>query len=706
MLQFLNPLFDKIAQRQDIILGVFVVSVIFMLILPLPTGLVDALIALNMSIAVILLMVTMYLASPLEFSSFPAVLLITTLFRLALSISTTRLILLQGDAGRIIEAFGNFVVGGNLVVGLVIFLILTIVQFIVITKGAERVAEVSARFSLDALPGKQLSIDADMRAGAITLDDARAARSRVQMESKLYGSMDGAMKFVKGDAIASVIIVFVNLLGGLGIGMLQRGLSFSEAIHLYSILSIGDGLIAQIPALFISITAGIMVTRVSDDKEDANLGRDIGGQIGAQPRALLIASVMLIVMAFIPGFPTIIFLFLAAALGAPALAGIVALRNSKKEEEWGDDLSKKTEPLQPSAPSGADKFSAARDPIFAPTVPALVELPTSALQLAPPSQARDIINQARLTLYYRLGAPFPVIETRINPSLKDERYKIFIGEIPTADGHIDPHGVFVMEKAENLDVFKIPYRKGETILPNHETIWSPFEEMGALEGAGFKFKKPLDLIQYHCEVVLGKYAPNFLGIQETKFLLSKMEAEFPDLVKESQRSLPIQVIAELLRRLIQEHVSIRDMRHILSAIVEWGVKEKDPILLVEHIRASLSRQISYQYSVGFNILPAFLLDSEIEETVRNGIRQTSVASYIALDPEITKRIVHSIKEMTSEVLSGETTPVLITAMDIRRYIRRLIEGDIPELPVLSHQEITPEITLQPLGRVQVEAHDA
>ncbi len=694
----LNPFLEKISERQDVILATFIVSVIFMLILPLPTPLVDALIAFNISIAVVLLMVAVYLSSPLDFSSFPAVLLITTLFRLALSISTTRLILLQGDAGQIVEAFGNFVVGGNLVVGLVIFLILTIVQFIVITKGAERVAEVSARFSLDALPGKQLSIDADMRAGAITLDEAREMRARIQQESKLYGSMDGAMKFVKGDAIASVIIVFVNLLGGLGIGVLQRGLSFSEAIHIYSILSIGDGLIAQIPALFISITAGIMVTRVSDGVNDANLGRDIGRQVSAQPRALLIASAMLVVMAFLPGFPSMIFLVLAAVLGAPALIGTLTLR---KQAGWEDEEVQSAAPVAPDRPAGGKKFSAARDPIFAPTLPALVELPSAALALAPPHEMRDQINQARLTLYYRLGTPLPVIEARVNPNLENNQYKIFIGEIPAADGMIDPASVFVMDKAENLDVFKIPYRAGESFLSNHSTLWVDQAHLLRLDGSGFKYKKPLELIQYHCETVLAKYASSFVGIQETKFLLSRMEESAPDLVKEAQRALPIQTIAELFRRLVQEYVSIRDLRQILSAIIEWGAKEKDPILLVEHIRSSLSRQISYQYSVGYNILPAFLLDSEIEETVRNGIRQTSVASYIALDPEITKKIVESVKSMVGAALDGDHMPVLITAMDIRRYVRRIIEIDLPEIPVLSHQEITSEITLQPLGRVTV-----
>ena len=372
-----------------------------------------------------------------------------------------------------------------------------------------------------------------------------------------------------------------------------------------------------------------MVTRVSDGTSDANLGRDIGRQIGAQPRALLIASAMLVVMAFLPGFPSLIFLSLAGVLGVPALIGTLMLRN---KVDWEDEEVQSSAPVAPDRPVGGQKFSAARDPIFAPTLPALVELPSAVLSLAPPHEMRDQINQARLTLYYRLGTPLPVIEARVNPTLENNQYKIFIGEIPAADGMVDPACVFVMDRAENLDVFKIPYRTGADFLSNHKTLWVEQAHISRLEGSGFAYKKPLELIQYHCETVLAKYASSFIGIQETKFLLSRMEESAPDLVKEAQRALPIQTIAELFRRLVQEYVSIRDLRQILSAIIEWGAKEKDPILLVEHIRSSLSRQISYQYSVGYNILPAFLLDSEIEETVRNGVRQTSVASYIALDP--------------------------------------------------------------------------
>src|SRR4051812_2931446 len=306
----------QVANRTDLFLAALIVCIIFMMILPLPTWLVDALIAVNMCIAAVLLMVAMYLPSPLAFSSFPSVLLVTTLFRLGIEIATTRLILLQADAGHIIETFGNFVVGGNLVVGLVVFLILTIVQFVVITKGAERVAEVGARFSLDAMPGKQMSIDGDMRAGVIDMDEARKRRTLVEKESQLYGSMDGAMKFVKGDAIAGLIIVAVNLLGGILIGTMQRGMSAAEAMKVYSILTIGDGLIAQIPALFISIGAGMIVTRVTTGDGPSNVGRDVGQQILSQPKALLIGCAVMVGFGLIPGMPTVTFLILAAALAS------------------------------------------------------------------------------------------------------------------------------------------------------------------------------------------------------------------------------------------------------------------------------------------------------------------------------------------------------------------------------------------------------
>ena len=696
MMSLLNRISKVLSGRQDIILAVFVVSVIFMLVIPLPTLVIDMLIALNISIAVILLMVAVYLAAPLDFAAFPAVLLIITLFRLALSISTTRLILLQADAGEIIQTFGQFVVGGNLVVGLVIFLILTIVQFIVITKGAERVAEVSARFSLDAMPGKQLSIDADVRAGSLNLEEAKRLRNDIQRESKLYGSMDGAMKFVKGDAIASLIIVFVNLLGGLAIGTLQRGLSFGEAIHLYSILTIGDGLIGQIPALFISITAGIIVTRVTDDTQKANLGRDIGEQIGRQPKALIIAGSMLLVFALIPGFPWAVFLTLALVLTSPAFMMLYTMRKRKRQGA-SQPKTQLTTPVEATAEAEASSHRA-RD-MFYPTVPLLLELPSQVLELGELDSLENTVNALRLSLYYRLGVALPEVAVRVNATLTEERYRLFVGEIPTCEGRLHGDSLFAFTSSETLSTFAVPFEKGPDFIPRQETLWVAQKDEDRLAEANIPYKKPAAAVAYHCEAVVSRYIGQFVGIQEVRHMLAHMEENFPDLVKEVQRVLPIQTMTEVLRRLVQEYVSIRDLRAVLSAIVEWGSKEKDPVMLVEQIRSSLSRQISFQYSGGFNLLPAFLLANEVEDKIRNAIRQTSVASYISLEPEAAKRIVSNIRERTQQEGEVETNPVLVTALDIRRYVRRLIESELPELPVLSYQEIVPEIALQPLGRI-------
>ena len=698
-MSILNRISAALSGRQDIILATFVVSIIFMLVIPLPTVIVDILIAFNIAIAVILLMVAIYLATPLDFAAFPAVLLITTLFRLALSISTTRLILLQADAGEIIQTFGEFVVGGNLVVGLVIFLILTIVQFIVITKGAERVAEVSARFSLDAMPGKQLSIDADVRAGSLTLEEAKAQRNNIQRESKLYGSMDGAMKFVKGDAIASLIIVFVNMLGGLAIGSIQRGLSFSEAIQVYSILTIGDGLIGQIPALFISITAGIIVTRVTDDAHQTNLGKDIGEQIGRQPKALLVAGAMLCVFAFIPGFPWAVFLTLAAVLTAPAFAVMYAERKSKKKA-LTQPQQQLTTPSEATA-NELDSELAAKPAkeIFYPTVPLLLELPSQALEIEPLANIQATINGLRISLYYRLGIALPEVAVRVNSALEEQKYRLFVGEIPTSEGRLNGAMLFAFTSRETLETFAIPFEKGPDFIPRQETLWIEQKYSDRLNEANIPFKKPINAVAYHCEAIVARYIGQFVGIQEVRHMLAHMEQGFPDLVKEAQRVLPIQTLTEIMRRLVQEYVSVRDLRAVLSAIIEWGSKEKDPVMLVEQIRSSLSRQISFQYSGGFNLLPAFLLTNEVEDKIRNAIRQTSVASYISLEPEAAKRIVNSIRERTMQEGESETSPVLVTALDIRRYVRRLIEAELPELPVLSYQEIVPEIALQPLGRI-------
>jgi type III secretion protein V len=692
-----------VGERQDLMLIALLISVIFMIIMPLPTMLVDTLIALNMSISVLLLMVAIYIQSPLAFSSFPSVLLITTLFRLSLSISTTRLILLQADAGHIIDAFGNFVVQGNLIVGMVVFLIITIVQFVVITKGSERVAEVSARFSLDAMPGKQMSIDSDMRAGTIDMAEAKRRRGLVEKESQLFGSMDGAMKFVKGDAIAGLIIVFVNLLGGIMIGTLQRGMSAGDALQRYAVLTIGDGLVSQVPALFISITAGMIVTRVTTE-ESRDVGSDIGGQVFADYRVLQIGAAILIGFALIPGFPTGIFLTLAAGFGA---GGYFMMRRVKREA--AGEAAAEAGGLPAMAPAGAPEGAKAPKPRragedkaeFALTVPVMLDVADNVQGLVKPQLLNEELIKLRRALYFDLGVPFPGIHLRFNDRLPQNSYYVLMQEIPMSQGTLRPGKLFVRDDPEHLDLLAVPFEKGEAFLPGIETIWVEERHRAELQKAGITFMDAPQILTYHLSFVLKKYAGEFIGVQETRFLLTQMEASFGELVKEVQRVMPLQKITEILQRLVSEEISIRNLRSVLEALIEWGQKEKDVVLLSEYVRSSLKRYISYKHSSGQNILPAYLFTPDVEDTVRNAIRQTSAGSYLALDPNTARKLVANVKKRVGTLKRHKQRPVLLTSMDVRRYIRKLIEGELYELPVLSYQELTQEITIQPLSRIDL-----
>lgn len=698
MLQALNRAVAKATSRNDIVLAVLIVSIIFMMILPLPTALVDVLIGTNMTLSAILLMVAMYLPSPLSFSSFPSVLLVTTLFRLGISIATTRLILLQGDAGHIIETFGNFVVGGNLIVGLVVFLILTIVQFVVITKGAERVAEVAARFSLDAMPGKQMSIDADLRAGTIDMNEARRRRQIVEKESQLYGAMDGAMKFVKGDAIAGIIIVAVNLLGGILIGTMQRDLTAGEAVQVYSILTIGDGLIAQIPALFIAICAGIIVTRVQTGDGPSNVGKDIGAQVLAQPRALLIAAAIAIGMGLIPGMPTLTFFSLAAVVGT---VGFVLLRGTRRvvDEKTGKvtEISALAADGQPAESQSAQDGSSE----FAPTLPLMIDVATSLQANFNISELNEALLKIRRALYFDMGVPFPGIQLRFNESMEHETYNILLAEIPVSQGKLRADFVLARETENNLQTLQIPYETDKRFLPNVPTLWVSTEYVPTLKAASIPYMDVHQTLTWHLAFVLKKYSSDFIGIQETRFLLTAMEDRFPDLVKETLRVMPVQKVAEILQRLVSEDISVRNLRTILEALIEWGQKEKDSVLLAEYVRVSLKRHISYKYSSGQNILPAYLLAPNVEETVRGSIRQTSAGSYLAMDPNVSKALVENLTRTVGDLSAASQKPVLLTSMDIRRYVRKMIEQDLYDLPVLSYQELIQEINVQPLARVDL-----
>lgn len=668
--------------RQDIVLAVMLLVAVFMMIIPLPTGLVDFMIAINLMIATTLLMMSLYIKDPLEFAAFPAVLLITTLYRLALTISTTRLILLQADAGEIVYTFGNFAVGGNLGVGLIVFSIITIVQFIVITKGSERVAEVGARFSLDAMPGKQMSIDGDMRAGVIDAHEARRLRGLVQKESQLYGAMDGAMKFVKGDAIAGIIIILVNILGGTAVGVLIHGMNASEALSTYAILSIGDGLIGQIPALLISITAGIIVTRVPSEQR-LNLASDLADQIGKQTQALLLTGAVLLVFALIPGFPSIYFVILSAIVFAatwwikkhpPSNTGRGSVRNATDTETGGT-----ARDMTPGA------------------TPLTIRL---ASDLTRANQLPALLDTFRYDKFERLGIPLPEINLQQDATLEAGTLHILLYQEPVLMLTMPPRLLLAdasspaLQQAEHNT--KLPF--GGLSLQ-----WLDPDQQQALSAQGIVLHQGEDRIIHCLSLIVDRYAAEFIGVQETRFLMDAMEGTYAELIKEVQRQLPIGRIADVLQRLVTEGVSIRNLRSVFEALIEWASREKDPIMLTEYVRMGLRRHLITRYRAGQPWISAWMIGDSIENIIREAIRQTSAGSYSALDPEHNQAIVERIRQAMA---SGENRHhVLITAIDVRRFLRKMIERELFDLHVLSFQEIGDESELRVVGKIELIGED-
>lgn len=693
-LQLLQDQVLKATRFSDLFLAALIVAVISLMILPLPTVVVDTLLASNLGLAVTLLMMSMYIKNILSFSTFPSMLLFTTLLRLSLNITTTRLILLYADAGEVINTFGNFVVAGNLVVGGVIFLIITIVQFLVIAKGSERVAEVAARFTLDAMPGKQMSIDADMRAGVIEIDQARERRAELAKESQLYGAMDGAMKFVKGDAIAGIIITAVNIIGGLIVGVTLNGMTLNDALQTYSILTIGDGLVSQIPALLISITAGIIVTRVTSEDSPA-LGGDIGRQLLAQPKALMMGGGLLLLFALVPGFPKIQFLVLG---GFVTFVGF-AIRQATKSEE--DDDEEHPFPAIAAAGQKPTKPSSDDEDDFSMTVPLIMDVAASIEKRLNPRMLNEELIRIRKALYHDLGVPFPGIHLRYNKGLPDETYRILLQEIPVAEGRLKEGYVLARERLENVQLLGVDIVEEEQFLPDIPTIWVPEDEQDELKEGGVPILDASHILTHHLSFVLKRYAGEFLGLQETKVLLDNMDQRYGELVKEVLRVMPIQKISEVLQRLVQEDISVRNLRQILQALIDWGQKEKDTVLLAEYVRSSLKRYISYKYSGGQNVLAVYLLEQNAEETIRKAIRQTAGGSFLALDPDTTARFVQTIKDKVGDLSQAMEIPSLLTSMDVRRYVKRLLELELPMMPVLSYQELVEDITLQPLAKIDL-----
>lgn len=696
-----------IAKYSDIVLAFLVVAIVGMMIVPLPTVLMDVLLTLNISLAVVLLLISLYVPHALKLSSFPTILLITTMFRLSLTVSTTRLILLTGNPGEVVTAFGNFVVQGNFVVGAVIFIILVIVNFIVISKGSERVAEVAARFTLDAMPGKQMSIDADLRAGSIDMEEGKRKRRDLERESTLFGAMDGAMKFVKGDAIAGIIITAVNIVGGLIIGVMQRGLTVGDAAKKYTLLTIGDGLVAMIPAILISTCAGIIVTRVGGEEEGSHLGKDLGTQLTAYPKAIAIAAAMLFVLAIVPGLPKIPFLVMAAAAGT---GGYLMMRRQKAAlvaEESGA-LPPGEEGAVPQAMEPAPKEPVNPDSeLFIPMVtPIVLEVSDALVPFVDSRQDGgkflfELVPFMRDGLFVELGVRFPGVRARGNPGLPPGAYQIQINEVPVVTGQATLGHILVNDTVDRLKLMNIQGFEAVNPATRQPAAWVPEQHKEMLESAGLTTWDVPGYIILHLAAILRRQAREFVGVQETQAMLDQLEKAFPAVVKEVvPKVVSVLKLTDILQRLVEEEISIRDLRGILQALAEYGQVEADNVMLTEHVRASLKRYVSHKYARGTNTLVVYLLDPQIEEAIRSSIKRTSAGTHLALEPDIAQEIVQAVKNECGHLPPTAQRPVILTAMDIRRYVRKLLEYEFnPPFSVVSYQELSPDLNIQPVARI-------
>jgi len=667
----------------DVILAFGVVAIVALMILPLPTPLIDMLVALNILIGVGLLLLAIYIPSPVAFSSFPSVLLITTLFRLSLAIAITRLILLDADAGHIIDTFGNMVVGGNLVVGIVVFLIITVVQFIVVAKGAERVAEVAARFTLDAMPGKQLSIDSDLRSGLIDKDEARRRRRLLEIESQLHGSLDGAMKFVKGDAVAGIVIIIINLLGGLAIGVLQLGMPMNEAMHTYSILTIGDGLVSQIPALLASISAGLIVTRTASEERDRHLGEAISRQISNEPRVAIIAGLVAMLLVWVPGFPKVVFLLLGLGL-----LGFSAWRMREK-------FAFLRRILRVEEPSGeldrVDALFAEGGPAPPPSL--LLEIDrTVAEQLTPP-QVRVALLEVAQRIREEFGVPLPQPSLRLRDQLAAGEYRLYAFGIRIGAGTLRADAHFqrtplALPTGQDLAPATTPFQ------PELEGRWL----VGTQKAADGGDLSATELLSLHARQAVQRHLGLFIGIQETANLFNRMSRDYPDLVKEMLRVVAPQRVAEILRRLVDESIPIRNLRDVFEAVTEAGGREKDIVLLTEYVRVGLRRHISDRYAGADRTLKVLVVHPELEDKLRNSVRVSSAGTQLAIDPEVAARVIAEIGNWKRNEGTFDGI-VLLSSLDVRRHLRKLTEVEFFELPVLSFQELVPDIRLIPLGQL-------
>lgn len=681
----------NLKQYSDLIIAGLIIGIVLMIIIPLPPGLLDFFLILSMTLGLVIMLITMFTTEPLQFAIFPSLLLITTLFRLALNISSTRLILGDGSAGKVIEAFGQFVVGGNYVVGAVVFIIITIVQFVVITNGSGRVAEVGARFTLDAMPGKQMSIDADLNSGLITEDEARAKRERLQREADFFGAMDGASKFVRGDAIAGIVIIIINVLGGFIIGVVQMGMPMMEALARFTILTIGDGLVGQIPALLISTAAGILVTRATSE---GNFGSDLSKQFLNFPKVLLLAGLILGFIGLIPAMPNILFLSMAGMLLYAARTMLQLEKKKALAEEQAQVAQAQKQPRK--EPENVFNYFQV-DPLE-------IEIGYNLISLTDEAQGGDLLQRlaaVRRQCASEMGILVRPIRIRDNMQLDYNTYSIKIRGVEVAGGDLMPgHHLAMDPMGQDLKFNGIPTTEPTFNLP---AWWVAGQDREFVELNGFTVVDCSTVLVTHLTEIIKQHAHELLGRQEVKELMDVVKEKNPAVVEELLPDiLSLGEIQKVLQNLLKERVPIRDLVTILEGMADGARLNKDSDYLTDHVRQSLARSICQRYSDEQGKLTVITLHPRLEQNIQEAIQQTQFGSYPVLEPQMVRKLLDKLNAVVEDVGMRGANPVLLCSPRVRLPFRRLIERYLPNLAVLSLNEIPANLEVEAIGTVSID----
>ena len=677
-------------KARELVVIVSVIMIVAMLIIPLPTWLLSVLLIINITIALLILLTAMNMTEPLQFSVFPSLLLLVTLFRLGLNISTTRAILAYGDAGGVVETFGSFVVGGNMIVGLVVFLILVIINFIVITKGSERVSEVAARFALDAMPGKQMSIDADLNAGMISEQQARERREKVSREADFYGAMDGASKFVKGDAIAGIIIVLINLIFGIIIGVLQQGMTLADAASHFSLLTVGDGIVSQVPALIISTATGIVVTRSTSD---GSLGEDVISQLLNFPKMLYVTGATILFLGLFTPINDILTIPIAGLL---FLGGYRFNNPPDKGKEPIEDMEEQEVSDELKSPESVVNLLS-MDPIE-------FEFGYGLIPLVDTNQGGDLLDRIvmiRRQLAIELGIVIPVVRIRDNIQLQPNEYRLKIRGNVMANGELLLDHYLAMSPGTDDDVIV----GIDTIEPSFglPAKWITEDMKEEAEILGYTVVDPPSVVSTHITEIIKTNAFDLLGRQETKQLIDHLMEQYPILVEEvTPNPLSIGEVQKVLAKLLKENISIRNLPVIFETLADFGKVTSDSDVLAEYVRQALARQITNQYLQSNESLKVVTLSGKVEKTIADGIQQTEHGNYLAIDPVVSQNILESIAKQIEQVSIMDQTPIILCSPAVRMYVRQLTERYFPQIPILSYNELETNIEVQSVGVVNLD----